>query len=141
MVLPTLPDAAYKLVIVLGLGAFLAAVVQPTEYYEQWQDARAERDKQAAILEIERDYLVDLEEWIRSRDPTDEDLESLMRRKKELDIQAAEIQWLSTRVDDLRGRWQKAHLWAYVAGFGGLVAIWSGIVVWWRRDPKNKDRD
>lgn len=138
--LPTLPDRAFKLFIVLGIAAVLAAFVQPTDYYEQWQDARAERDKQAAILEIERNFLADLEEGIRSRGPTDEDLESMLRRTKELQIQAAELEWLNTRVENLRGRWEKANLWGIVAGLGGLVAIISGTMIWWRRDTPDKPR-
>jgi hypothetical protein len=134
MVFPTLPDTVYKLFIVVGIGAVLAAIVQPTDYYEQWQDARADRDKQAAILEIERNYLAELEERIRSRDPTDEEVESLMRRKKELKIQAAELAWLRTRTENLRSRWKKANLWGYIAGLGGLMAIFSGTIIWWRRD-------
>lgn len=135
---PTLPDRAYKLFIVVGVAAVLAAFVQPTDYYEQWQDARAERDKQAAILEIERSYLADLEETIRSRGPTDEDSDFLMRRNKELQIQAAELDWQRTRVENLRSRWKKANLWGYVAGIGGLVAIVSGTIIWWRRDSPGK---
>ena len=134
MVFPTLPHTVYKLFIVVGIGAVLAAIVQPTDYYEQWQDARADRDKQAAILEIERNYLAELEERIRSRDPTDEEVESLMRRKKELKIQAAELAWLRTRTENLRSRWKKANLWGYIAGLGGLMAIFSGTIIWWRRD-------
>lgn len=134
MVFSTLPDTVYKLFIVVGIGAVLAAIVQPTDYYEQWQDARADRDKQAAILEIERNYLAELEERIRSRDPTDEEVESLMRRKKELKIQAAELAWLRTRTENLRSRWKKANLWGYIAGLGGLMAIFSGTIIWWRRD-------
>lgn len=118
----------------------LTAFVQPTDYYEQWQDARAERDKQAAILEIERNYLADLEERIRSRGATDEEAESLMRRNKELQIQTAELAWLSTRVENLKSRWKKANLWGYVAGIGGLVAIISGTIIWWRRDSSEKKR-
>ena len=102
--LPKVPDTVHQFIIVLGLGAFIAATVQPTAYYEQWEDADAEATRQSMILDVEQNYVADVEERILSRDPEVRDLESLILRKKELQIQAAEAQWATTRASDLRDR-------------------------------------
>lgn len=127
MSFPSIPDTPIKTLLVLGVALVVAAAVQPTDLYEQWEDAIAERDKQAAILQIEQDYL--------NEQP---DQGSFSLQRKELDIQAAEVDWLTRRAEILRGRWEKRRFWASLGGGGGLIAIVSGMWIWWRRHPITK---
>lgn len=127
MSFPNIPDTPIQTLLVLSVALVVAATVQPTDLYEQWQDAIAERDKQAVILQIERDYL--------NEQPNQG---SLSLRRKELDIQAAEVDWLTKRAKILRGRWEKRQFWASIGGGGGLIAIVSGMWIWWRRHPTTK---
>jgi hypothetical protein len=121
---PSIPNTPIQALIVIGIGLVIAAVLQPTELYEQWEDAEAERAKQVRILEIEEAYVED------ETDP------AILRLKmKELEIQRAEVEWLETHAANLRGRWAKARQWALVGGTGGLVAFVCGMWIWWRRHP------
>jgi uncharacterized iron-regulated membrane protein len=127
MKLPHIPDTPIQMLLLLGIGLVVFATAQPTELYEQWEGAIAERDEQAAILKAEEEYLNGVDQDSRPKG-------------KELAIQAAEVEQLSRRADSLRGRWEKTSMWATVRGTGGLIAIVSGMWMWWRRRPSTKDR-
>ena len=127
MALFDVPDKVTHATVALGVALVVTAAMQPTQRYEQWEDAAAERDKQIAILDIERDYL---------EQSTELSPEELRLKQKDLAIQAAELERLKRHADDLRGRWEKTSKGAYVGGIGGLLTVVGGLVLWWRRDSK-----
>ena len=136
---PTLPNKYYQLYVFLGISAVVASFTIPTSSYEQWEDAAAERVKQEVIVEVEKNYLADLEEWTQRRNSTDKDAKSLRDQKRELGKQKAELKWLNIREKKRLKRYEKASLWAYVLGIPALVLAFWGILVW-RRESKNNDR-
>jgi hypothetical protein len=127
MNLPSIPNTPIQALIVIGVALVIVAVLQPTDLYEQLQDAEAEKDREAAVLDIEKKYL-------------DEEVDqaSMRQKRMELEIRAEEVKWLQRRADNLRGRWEKARLWAFVGGTGGLVVLVCGMVIWWRRHPNGE---
>lgn len=128
MTLPDLPSTPTQALVAMGLGLIIAIVLWNTRYYEEWEDARAEANKQAAILSAEQEY------FDRTADRT---TDVYARAVADLAIRAAEAAWWEARAADRRGRWEKTN-YVSVPGFVlGLVAVVVGMVPWWRRQARS----
>lgn len=133
MNIPMLAQRFYQVLVGLGVVVVYAAIMQPTQRYEEWEDARAELRRQNLILEAEKNYLAGLEELI-TVDASTDDRKLFLLSRKETAILEAEVSALAIRVDDLRGRWAKARLWSILGGLAGFVVIVAGLAIWRAHD-------
>jgi len=118
--LPSVPDSASQLLVVLGVALIVVGVQSTTKSWDDYQSSRAETAKQVGLLSVEERYL--------NQAP------DLLAKQKEIEAKRIEIAWFARRENDLHKTWEKYSLASYWAGGLGLPLILVGLTLWVRKE-------
>ena len=118
--LPSVPDSASQVLVVLGVALVVAGVQITTKAWDGYQSSRADTIKQAGLVSVEEKYL---------DQATDQ-----LAKQKEIDAKRIEIAWFARRENDLHKAWQKYRLWSYVGVGLGVPLTIVGLILWMRKE-------
>jgi hypothetical protein len=124
--LPSVPDSASQLLVVLGVALIVAGVQSTTKSWDDYQISRADTIKQVGLLSVEERYL---------DQATDQ-----LAKQKEIDAKRIEIAWFATRENDLHLAWRKYTFWSFFGVSLGLALTIVGLTLWVRKEYESLRR-